>query len=69
MVYVNGEPEGKFTYKETIKLYCIICNCSLPKGISPNICRLCVSGPTKQAFFGTFSVFGSCFRTLGNVHF
>ena len=24
MVYVNDEPEGKFLYTETIKLYCIV---------------------------------------------
>ena len=24
MFYVNDEPEGKFLYTETIKLYCIV---------------------------------------------
>ena len=27
MFYVDGEPEGKFLYTETIKLYCIVLYC------------------------------------------
>ena len=27
MFYVNDEPEGKFVYTQTIKLYCVVLYC------------------------------------------
>ena len=40
--------------------------CSLTKGITPDICRLCFC-PNKWAFFSTFYVFGYCFRMLAVI--
>ena len=36
MFYVNDEPEGKFLYTETIKLYCIVIAMSFVSKTTPS---------------------------------
>ena len=41
--------------------------CSLTKGITPKICRLCVCVLINKRAFEPFISFGSCFRTLAVI--
>ena len=50
MLYVNDEPEGKFLYTETIKLYCVVLYFHLSSRLLHCAILIVYGSPKEQAW-------------------
>ena len=75
MLYVNDEPEGKFLYTETIKLYCVVKKkkkkkgCASHKSTNRSVPSKASEASTRSSFFFFFlSLFFFFFLSLSLSH-